>query len=53
MVVEKIFITEWLSKEDLEQYKNDQEPYNAPICPYIEPKPNQLGKCIWVKIILN
>ena len=44
----KMEIMEWCDDAKLEQYKEDRDSADEPACPYITPKPNQLGKFIWL-----
>ena len=44
----KLEILDWCNDEQLKKYKEDRDPADAPACPYITPKPNELGKFIWL-----
>ena len=44
----KVEIVEWIDEETLEKLSQDREPFDAPVCNYVTPKPNQLGKFVWI-----
>ena len=44
----KLDILKCLTDEEFQKVKDDREPFNAPSNPYVNPKPGQLGKLLWM-----
>ena len=42
------YLLELISDEELEQFKANRQSAHSPICPYVVPNPDSIGKLIWI-----